>query len=225
MDCASAGYDSSQQPKIMQALETNADLIPSEMIEDILLFRDHASGYEQNQYGRLDHYQLFPTSFAEASQSGKQMANGSNDFGVTFAQISWISRWPKTHENVVSSWRSNDIQFDIRRKHGRPIWYDMSRRIHLWYEDFGGSGGFPDMNLIYVGGNWNSYTMEAKEYCLEAKLGLFNTSELAGAFYRDDFGAYHKKDKDGNPVYLERHHCVQSAWGFGSFFERVTSQI
>jgi hypothetical protein len=52
--------------KIVSALDANPDLIPNEMKKDVLLFRDHATGYEQNEYGRLDHYQLFPASFAEA---------------------------------------------------------------------------------------------------------------------------------------------------------------
>jgi hypothetical protein len=60
---------------------------------------------------------------------------------------------------------------------------------------------FPGVDLIYVGGAWNSYTGEAKEYCLAAGIGLFNTTEMNGALYRDDFWTYHKKDKDGNPVY------------------------
>lgn len=51
--------------KIVAALDANAALVPSEMRTSVLLFRDHASGYEQNAYERLDHYELFPTSFAE----------------------------------------------------------------------------------------------------------------------------------------------------------------
>ena len=51
--------------KIVAALETNAALVPEEMKESVQLFRDHALGYEQNAYERLDHYELFPASFAE----------------------------------------------------------------------------------------------------------------------------------------------------------------
>jgi hypothetical protein len=57
--------------KILQAIEINPDLIPGEMAGDILLFRDHAVGYEQNQYGRLDHYRLFPASFSESVERWK----------------------------------------------------------------------------------------------------------------------------------------------------------
>lgn len=51
--------------KIMQALEVNAAMIPDEMKAAVLMFKDHAQSYEQNQYGRLDYYQLFPSVFAE----------------------------------------------------------------------------------------------------------------------------------------------------------------
>ncbi|WP_197409519.1 HNH endonuclease [Erythrobacter sp. YT30] len=51
--------------KIVRSLETNAELVPEEMKAAVLKFKDHASSYEQNQYGRLDFYQLFPTDFAQ----------------------------------------------------------------------------------------------------------------------------------------------------------------
>lgn len=130
------------------------------------------------------------------------MSNGSNDFGVSFAQISWIKRLLENHDNVVRVTRTNDIQFDIERGRGRPIRlicldeYTCGLARVLQVQE-----AFPGANLIYVGGAWNSYTREAKEYCLAAETGLFNTTELTGALHRDDFWTYHKKDKDGNPVY------------------------
>ncbi|MER9516669.1 HNH endonuclease [Mesorhizobium sp. M0614] len=51
--------------KIVQALDVNTELIPDEMKAAVLKFKDHAVSYEQNQYDRLDHYQLFPSDFAE----------------------------------------------------------------------------------------------------------------------------------------------------------------
>ena len=41
------------------------------------------------------------------------MSNGSNEFGVSFAQISFLARLLSGHPNVVEATRSNDIQFDI----------------------------------------------------------------------------------------------------------------
>jgi hypothetical protein len=53
--------------KIVRALEANASLVPAEMESAVLKFKDHAASYQQHQYGRLDHYQLFPLEFEEFS--------------------------------------------------------------------------------------------------------------------------------------------------------------
>jgi hypothetical protein len=130
------------------------------------------------------------------------MSNGSNHFGVSYAQISWINRLLQGHPNTSTVIRSNDIQFDVTRKRGSDI------RLVCLNEYSCGLGRifeaqeeFPGVNLIYVGGNWNSYTLEAKTHCLDSKIGLYNTNEMSGALHRNDFWAYHKKDKDGSPVY------------------------
>jgi hypothetical protein len=60
---------------------------------------------------------------------------------------------------------------------------------------------FPMVNIISVGGNWNGYTPEAKEACLDKDLGLYNSAEINGGLWRDDYWNYVRKDKDGNPVY------------------------
>jgi hypothetical protein len=57
--------------KIVAALDANAELVPDQMKLSVLLFRDHASGYELNAYERLDHYLLFPTTFAELVEKYK----------------------------------------------------------------------------------------------------------------------------------------------------------
>lgn len=54
--------------RIVHALEVNAAAIPAELAEAVLKFKDHAKSYEQNQYSRLDYYQLFPQDFAELSR-------------------------------------------------------------------------------------------------------------------------------------------------------------
>lgn len=130
------------------------------------------------------------------------MTNGTNAYGITLAQISWFDRLLNTHANVTAINRHDDIIWDVARAGGRDLQAicldeytcGIAKVLEIRAE-------FPDVNLIYVGGMWNSYTMEAKEYCLTNQIGLFNTGEMTGALYRDDFWAYHKKDKDGNPVY------------------------
>ncbi|GBR34841.1 hypothetical protein AA0475_0129 [Acetobacter peroxydans] len=130
------------------------------------------------------------------------MTNGSNDFGVEWHQICWIERWLGRHINVLDFTRVNDIQFDVIRKRGCDIHLicldeytcTLSRVLEVL-------DAFPVANFLYIGGNWNSYERAAKEYCLENKIGLFNTNEISGAFHRNDFWTYHRKAQDGNPIY------------------------
>ena len=60
---------------------------------------------------------------------------------------------------------------------------------------------FPEVNFISVGGNWNGYTREAKQLCLSKNIGLFNSSELTGALWKNEFWLYHQRDDEGNPIY------------------------
>ena len=130
------------------------------------------------------------------------MSNGANAFGVSYAQISWASRMLQQHDNVIQVTRTNDIQFDIERVRGAAIRMVCLNEYTCGFARvLGAQESFPGINLVYVGGNWNSYTLEAKEYCLAAQIGLFNSSEMTGALHRNDFWTYHRKDKDGNPVY------------------------
>lgn len=130
------------------------------------------------------------------------MTNGSNDFGVAFDRIAWIDRLLRMHQNVATIERIQDIVFSVNRKKGPAIQLvcldeytcGIARVLEVLET-------FPGTNLVYVGGVWNGYTCEAKEYCLDAHIGLYNTGEMSGALYRDDFWAYHKKDDQGNRIY------------------------
>lgn len=130
------------------------------------------------------------------------MTNGNNLYGISFAQIQWFCKMLSQHGNVAQLLRHDDIVWDINREHGpsvQAICIDeytcgIARVLNVLND-------FPNVNLIYVGGAWNHYTMDAKEYCISNKIGLFNTAEMTGALHKNDFWNYHKKDKDGNPVY------------------------
>ncbi len=130
------------------------------------------------------------------------MKNGNNPYGISFAQIQWFDKLLARHENVAQSIRHDDIVWDIARGHGpevQAICVDeytcgIARVLEVLND-------FPRVNLIYVGGAWNHYTMEAKDYCVSNRIGLFNTTEMTGALHKNDFWNYYKKDKDGNPVY------------------------
>ncbi|WP_162527295.1 hypothetical protein [Sphingomonas solaris] len=123
------------------------------------------------------------------------MNNGTNDFGVSFAQISFLNRLLTAHSNVIEVRRSNDIQFDIVRERGGPI-----RLVCLdeyacgLARVFETQAAFPNVNLIYVGGVWNSYTKDAKQYCEAEQIGLFNAKEITGSLCRSDFWRYVRAD-------------------------------
>lgn len=130
------------------------------------------------------------------------MSNGSNSFGVTLPQIRWISQVLSNHPNVSKVVRTNDIQFDVTRLRGSDLRLvclnEYTCGIARVYEVL---EVFPGTNIIYVGGNWNGYTREAKDFCLATNLGLYNSGEINGALHRNEFWSYCRKDERGNPVY------------------------
>jgi len=119
------------------------------------------------------------------------MSNGSNDFGVSFAQISFLERLLAGHPNIIEAARSNDIQFDMVRERGGPIRLVCLNEYACGLARvFEAQEAFPGVNLIYVGGVWNSYTGDAKQHCGDAQIGLFNAKEITGALHRNDFWRY-----------------------------------
>lgn len=133
------------------------------------------------------------------------MMNGSNDFGVTFPQIQFISRLLNSHKAITSVVRSRDIQFDIVTSRGDELRLVCVNEYTCGLARiFEVLEAFPGTNILYVGGAWNGYTMQAKDYCIDANIGLFNSSEINGALYSEDYWRYHRKDKEGNPVYSTR---------------------
>lgn len=123
------------------------------------------------------------------------MPNGSNEFGVSFAQISFLQRLLAGHSNIIDMTRSNDIQFDLVRECGGPIRLVCLNEYACGLARvFEAQEAFPGVNLIYVGGVWNSYTGDAKQYCGDAQIGMFNAKEITGALHRNDFWRYARAD-------------------------------
>lgn len=118
----------------------------------------------------------------------------------------FLDRVLRSHANVFSISRSDDIVFTVTRKNPHD-----TVRI-LCADEYAFSLGavqraaleFGEINIIFVGGVWNGYTPEAKEYCLESRIGIYNAKELPGGLWRKDYWAYHQKDEDGNIVYQYR---------------------
>lgn|ERR1043166_2826167 len=130
------------------------------------------------------------------------MRNGSNNWGVCFSRVSWLEAALRDHGNIRSVTRHDDIVFEVERISGSSLTI-----LCLDEYSFGESAAqrvfqeFPDVNLISVGGNWNGYTPEAKQLCLSRHVGLYNSSEINGAIWKDDFWNYFRKDPKGNPDY------------------------
>ena len=130
------------------------------------------------------------------------MNNGSNQWGVAFNRITWLEAAIRSHQNVESVERRDDIVFDVVRRAGGGVTivcldeYTLgiaaAQRVAV---------EFPGVNFISVGGNWNCYTWEAKEWCLTQRIGLYNSSELSGALWKNEHWNYFKRDKDGDALY------------------------
>lgn len=130
------------------------------------------------------------------------MSNGANRWNVSYSRITWLEEVLAAHKNVTHFSRHADIVFDLDRRSGGPV------SLLCLDEYVLGIAGvqralreFPSVGIIFVGGAWNKYTVEAKRYCLQARIGLYNAKELNGALWKDEYWTYCSIDKDGDPVY------------------------
>lgn len=134
------------------------------------------------------------------------MTNGANTWGVSFSLISWFKQFLESHGNVEQMRRHHDVIFEIRRKSQQDSLtifccheYTMGLTlVHRATHEFG------KLDLICIGGGWCGYTRQAKQYCLDAKIGLYVADETYHALWTNEFWAYHDNDKDGNPIYRFR---------------------
>lgn len=116
-------------------------------------------------------------------------ANGSNNWGVPFSSIQFVERILRAHNNVDSFDRSDDIIFNVKRlKQGDEVKlvcieeYTASlASVRRVVEEFG------KVQLIYVGGKWNSVTSEAQRFCDENEIGIYNAGGLSPALRRDRY--------------------------------------
>lgn len=132
--------------------------------------------------------------------------NCSNTWDVRYSHIAWFERLLTSHPNVQTVSRHHDLVFEVDRKQQMDHLtifccneYTMGlTMVHRALHEFG------DLSLIYIGGGWCGYTREAKEFCLDARIGLYVTDEMSGALGKTDSWNYHQKDRDGNPIYRTR---------------------
>jgi hypothetical protein len=129
--------------------------------------------------------------------------NGSNTWNVRYSHISWLERLLSTHGNVKSISRHDDLVFEIARDRQA----DQLRVVCLREYTMGLTSvqrviaEFGKPAIIYIGGGWCGYTPQAKTFCLQERIGLYVSDEMSGGLWADEYWAYFKRDKDGNPDY------------------------
>jgi hypothetical protein len=134
------------------------------------------------------------------------MSNGSNDWSVSFSRIDWLDKLLRGHPNVACVKRDRDIYFSVKRKE------QGDNLFVLCCDEYAagmaiiqrGLSEFGEINIFHIGGGWNGYTPEAKQYCLQNRIGLYVSDEMSGALWKNEYWNYHKRDDDGNPTYFYR---------------------
>lgn len=133
-------------------------------------------------------------------------SNGSNKYGVSYSIIVWFENALRGHKNVESFIRRNDVVFEVKRKKQKDT-------VVVFCADEYGCGldfvvrvlsDFPECQCIYVGGNWNGYTADAKAWCVDSHVSLIVSGEIAGALWKDDIWTFTDVDDEGNPVHIRK---------------------
>jgi hypothetical protein len=131
------------------------------------------------------------------------MNNGSNNWGIEFSKVMWFHRLLQSHGNIKNIVRRDDIIFEVDRIQQSDhltilCCHEYTMGITSAYRAL---NEFGSLDIIHIGGGWCGYTMEAKEFCLQSSIGLYVSDEMSGALWKDESWKYHRKDKDGNPIY------------------------
>lgn len=125
-----------------------------------------------------------------------------NHWEVPFCVISFFEKAMEGHSKVMNINRKEDIFFTIKDVKGRIFKVLLLNEYCIGLATvLKALDDFPETEYIVTGGNWNGYTKEAKEYCSENDLGLFNLGEFLGAINWTKPKDYYKKDSDGKPSY------------------------
>lgn len=125
-----------------------------------------------------------------------------NSWNVSYNVITFFEKAMNGHGKVASVNRTKDIFFTVKDKEDRTFKVLLLNEYCIGLATvFKVIDEFPDTEYIVTGANWNGYTKEAKDYCMENNLGLFNLGEFLGALNWTNPKNYYKKDTDGKPIY------------------------
>ena len=102
--------------------------------------------------------------------------------------------------------RSRDILFAITRKKPANCVYVLIVNTYTFgvADFYKAREEFPEATCVVLAGEWNAYTLEAKELANAEGVGLLTPKELVAAIWREEPHKYFTKDCDGNPVYHTR---------------------
>ena len=128
---------------------------------------------------------------------------GANDWTVSFPRISFLYGILSSHQNLAKIFRHDEVVFELTRRQPvdqlRLLCCDVpSTEIDMVERAL---AAFEPLHILFTGGASTGYTPEAKRYCLDAHIGLYNATEINGALWREQFWTYHKVDAAGAPVY------------------------
>ncbi len=120
------------------------------------------------------------------------MSEQYNPWNVGFSRTSFLFRVLSSHDNVLNLRRERDILFLFNRKKqgdemrllGCDEYVFSLALAHRAVEDFG------PLNMICVGGKWNGYSRQAREFCEGRRIGLYNVGELNGALRANGYWNY-----------------------------------
>jgi hypothetical protein len=126
------------------------------------------------------------------------MADGSNDWGVSYGAIRFVEDALWSHAKVHSFVRRDDIVFEIERVDGMSsATVVLVDRYTLGLADvLRAKREFPDMDCIVTCANWNHYTGDAKQYGMENGICVFNVGEFFGSLHWTEMIIYVPPDPD-----------------------------
>lgn len=115
--------------------------------------------------------------------------NGENSWGVSFSLISWFEEALSAQFGLVFVGRHDDIVFEVKRtSFGDAVTILCINKYAASLEVvMRAIKEFPDVDIIFFGGNWNKATRDAEEFCFERKISLCNTKTIFKALKHERY--------------------------------------
>lgn len=131
------------------------------------------------------------------------MASRLNDWDVSYSSVAFFEKMLQGHGNVAQFMRSRDILFTVTRKTPPDVVIVLLVNSYTFgiADFYKARGEFPDAKCIVLAGEWNAYTLAAKECANAEGIGLLMPRELVAAIWREEPHKYFTKNRDGKPVY------------------------